>query len=527
MEQYEIFVTRSVLVTIFILCILILFLTCTFLRLSAYEISSNNFIVNNWRNQLLVDILFVGVTSDCPTGYSSIKIGKTPHIKPGWDCTFKGQSFNKRGIENYYGLYEDKQIDRTCKYISEYEPIDIYSWRGVKFCGKYLSYNYFTMKKVSNNNTQINSKKNVCIQGYKSCGIVDTFNNLLCIKASEKCPINKLKVVNNGANLYNNETEKKLDFPLSKEGTYTFNKSLIISYSNENNTSFTSIKDNNFIISEIFIVDGEVCANPMEKSISKNRAYKLFKDYEYYNMCNTIAGDLSFNINPIYTQIDSDFGKNVYKDYPLYSYNLLPLFPEFIYSDTMRFHLYTGPYIGLNSNQEICKVNMQELNDNYNVDNNSTSTIDSGYYAIVLCTIFIIVLLFIAFPFSYLKRKTEDEEDFFFQCKSIMALIYLTLVILLLIVCISFYSLTSNKLTSWKLFNSFTKDDNTTSNSQSNVFKCTDAYTGSILIVLAKFIYKFYINYCLVFVIISLLGLFPFKIYRKYINLHCIELSKR
>ena len=51
----------------------------------------------------------------------------------------------------------------------------------------YYKYNY------SNFLNSISIDKNECKEGYKKCGILDTYNNSFCISQSSDCPINKIQ----------------------------------------------------------------------------------------------------------------------------------------------------------------------------------------------------------------------------------------------------------------------------------------------------------------------------------------------
>ena len=112
-----------------------------------------------------------------------------------------------------------------------------------------------------------------------------------------------------------------------------------------------------------------------------------------------------------------------------------------------------------------------------------------------------------------------------------MTILFSLSVLTLIIVCITFYALTTDKLTSWRLFNEMTAStgypDQTSYLSISNVYNCTDKVTGNILVALAQLINNYYINFCIIFVITSLLGLFPLIIFAIYRFMQKINISEK
>lgn len=74
------------------------------------------------------------------------------------------------------------------------EKIDIKEWRGHTFYTKDVKVSYKTLLEHSV------SSKAQCGAGYKQCGILNTKGDKLCLKKSQECPINYLKVTSSEIN---------------------------------------------------------------------------------------------------------------------------------------------------------------------------------------------------------------------------------------------------------------------------------------------------------------------------------------
>ena len=91
-------------------------------------------------------------------------------------------------------------------------------------------------------NGQIIKENEQCKENYKSCGIIDTLNQILCVKNEENCP---LKDIHFGQN-----------DDLTK---YTYDADSDISYNNNN------YDGNNKIIGRLILNDGQPCLSDSEK----------------------------------------------------------------------------------------------------------------------------------------------------------------------------------------------------------------------------------------------------------------------
>ena len=109
---------------------------------------------------------------------------------------------------------------------------------GVKFC-----YNKENTYKDLLYNDQIINENETCKNGFKSCGIIDTLNQILCVENNETCPLYDVKI----------------GYQKDKENEYIYDPMTNISYNNEN------YKGEKKIIGKIILNDGQPCLSPNEK----------------------------------------------------------------------------------------------------------------------------------------------------------------------------------------------------------------------------------------------------------------------
>ena len=124
------------------------------------------------------------------------------------------------------------------RYNTIIDKTEIVFINGIKFCynkkNTYLDFLY---------NGQIIGENETCKNGFKSCGIIDTLNQILCIEDNETCPLYDVKF----GKQENNEDE------------YIYDSYINISYNNEN------YKGEKKIIGKLTLNDGLPCLSVSEK----------------------------------------------------------------------------------------------------------------------------------------------------------------------------------------------------------------------------------------------------------------------
>jgi hypothetical protein len=89
------------------------------------------------------------------------------------------------------------------------------NWKGKTFCGQRINSNYLNFSIVESNSN--------CPSKEKSCGIIDSLNNTLCVSIDSQCPINDvivLKNVNNSDIIFNDNNSNGIilnQFEISEE----------------------------------------------------------------------------------------------------------------------------------------------------------------------------------------------------------------------------------------------------------------------------------------------------------------------
>jgi hypothetical protein len=233
--------------------------------------------------------------------------------------------------------------------IPEKEPIKYKLWRGEKICGfsnkEYKNKTYFDL------DIQENSTK--CDENKKSCGIIDTFNNILCINKLENCPILDIKFKQG---IYKPIKNEKIIYSNDPNYNYNYINNNIIN----NNNNFTIVINNNpndfpngtFIPLEFKISENKPCMNPYYKEYN----YTLYPLDKYYgkneckefinnnNLLNIKSKDNSIHIfrDDNFNIIDSIDKKKFYEENKIQE-NL-----KYPYGEKMN--LYVKPYIGMNIN---------------------------------------------------------------------------------------------------------------------------------------------------------------------------------
>ena len=181
-----------------------------------------------------------------PYGYKKIKFGEWEGTKIGCKCQNKTNE----------GECSEEQKRIRCKPVYPYWPKEYYYYRGKIFSGKrfrYKSYDDLIKRNL------IIQKQNNCPIGMKKCGIIDSLDNILCMKKYDDCPINDI-IINN--------TEK-----IENYTSIALNDTLFFHCAGE--------MVNKKIVSDLFVFKGKPCYNSQEHN------WEAYFPLEYESKCKT------------------------------------------------------------------------------------------------------------------------------------------------------------------------------------------------------------------------------------------------
>ena len=296
----------------------------------------------------------------CDSNYKKISLGEWPGIENGCNClTINSQHINKNHRNGLFkGKCSENEIEEGCKEINEKKPINYYFYKGRIFCKQKLNYNYYTYLKFSTVGN--------CPEGFKQCGILDSLNRIMCLKESEKCPINKV--------IINNNSTSPDDFG------YT-----VIDLDDDFYLHYTNEDVNNYIITGFNLSEGKICANPFFHNLNNFEQYFLEKNFNFSG-CNKEYNDNLYD-EKSYFELDTITREKLLEDNNLLSYiNSLPNYPINNLQSTLT--LFSKTYTGFHQN---C------INDNKLSSEIWTSIIDntkdSKTYIIIVLVFTIIALL--------------------------------------------------------------------------------------------------------------------------------------
>jgi hypothetical protein len=291
------------------------FILFYYVNIDSIDLEESNFLFKNWNNFPILDIK-LSKDDECQSGYVKLNIGKLEKTNEGYFCHY----LNKYSIEKDASKY-NKAI---CSIIDSIEQKIINKWRTYNICAKLLNKNYF--------NLTIIKEDDVCPEGLKRCGIIDTYGNILC---NDKCPINFIKILNRNNSEFNNYThEDENQFII--QHFENFNKYLITS---------TNFPIGN-VISDLSVKYGRPCIIFHEISYSKYFSYILDPNYEYFNQCEQSIRNINFN--PYYYEIDELSKWELYSEENIYEkYFKLPNYPVNSFNKT-KYYLYESIYYGIN-----------------------------------------------------------------------------------------------------------------------------------------------------------------------------------
>lgn len=158
---------------------------------------------------------------------------------------------NEKWMGIRYGCTCGGRLTRTCSRgcstIRSIDPIDFIFWRNTPICGERDLGRYLELNIAENAEN--------CPSGSRSCGVIDTQKNHLCMENSLNCPVNQFEIINRNANNTNINTNSDFKIPLKDADLF---------YANNLNNINDKIIPINFKISEDI-----PCRNPYYENIPR------------------------------------------------------------------------------------------------------------------------------------------------------------------------------------------------------------------------------------------------------------------
>ena len=139
-------------------------------------------IEKTWKNYPIKDISLIR-----KNGYQEIILMDFKDLELSCDCSH---------IEEFLLLYKEKcskyKLSVGC---NEYHPLNKASkLYGITIYVSYYEEDYLTFfNRIRKDKGDLG--KTFCKDGYKRCGYLDIFNNTLCVKEEEDCPINNITFI--------------------------------------------------------------------------------------------------------------------------------------------------------------------------------------------------------------------------------------------------------------------------------------------------------------------------------------------
>jgi hypothetical protein len=254
-----------------------------------------------------------------------------------------------------------------CYNILKKSPLRWQNWRGKFLCGKRVDSSYLDLT--------ISKRPESCPMNTRSCGIIDSLNNVMCVPSSTACPINSIQI----------DTSKNPTIP--KDSTVIDADEAKIIFSN------TNLKGK--IVNELYVGDEQPCANPQYA----NYNYKPYILDKYYdkNKCTSKMGTSFYDER--YQKIDKTDSETLFKDNGILNVlKALPLYKSEDYSHDMN--LYKRGYIGLDqkclADIKYSGVGKNILNDLTQIKNKVGTAIILSLWVLVFgIVLFIFMLIYI------------------------------------------------------------------------------------------------------------------------------------
>jgi len=357
-------------------------------QLGYSEVSYFTKIAKEWKQGPIIS-----VNSNCNT---DILKNKTEDLLqdnwPGLVSGCKCDSYLKQGSCSSFS----RSRYSRCVTINSKDPIKFRNWKGVPLCIERLKIDYL--------NLDITNNLSNCTNNKRSCGIIDSQNNFLCIDKQMSCPINSINTFSNYSlisNLTNNDSIIKFDSKYSIESNETF-------------MIFSNNKVENSIPIDFKTSTGTPCKNPYYE----NMGYSIYILSYFYNrqICNEFSDsneNIKFEDN--YSKIDEMSKYTFYKENGIFS--VLSNMPMFNDNELLRnIQLYSKNYFGLN-HQCLYEIKNKNSSNKIYEDLNELIEIERLINEYFISTIFMIIFVTLGFLIFLAGLIIPDIKDLTLKLK--------------------------------------------------------------------------------------------------------------
>lgn len=264
----------------------------------------------------LIEDFWPGTVEGCDCS-NSINIFSDPLTRG--SCSSRSSNRRSSSSSYSYSTY-------LCNRVSPTPAVPYSYWGGRAICGLRENQDYL--------NLTVASEASKCPNETRSCGIIDSLNNVLCVSTSSLCPINKIVFIDQKESL-------PVDF---KYSTIQLETGKII--------AFTTMDTSAEIPVEFKLTEGEPCLNPSYTYVQSNQ-YILSKLYGS-GICPE-TGRENQREDSRYSKVDSDDLFDVYTMNGIEdTLRRLPLYQK---TSNLPMNLFVREYIGLT---EECREKINE-----------------------------------------------------------------------------------------------------------------------------------------------------------------------
>lgn len=326
----------------------------------------------------------------CPNDYEYLFSYTWLGTKMGCDCLgIKGTSIQDFEDKILVGPCSVTLTKFGCKTIPEIPGKTIHSLGDKYFCVKRNNFSYY-----SNYSEHIFEEE--CPSEMKSCGVIDSLDNILCVDKSQDCPVQQKKyLADNSSFIVTDEYNKKYN-----NNNYPSNSS--------KNYSLSSLPELVKYYTKFFvqfgISQGKMCIDNDEVKIHSENIYELFNKRKSINCSTKLSTSNNFRYDYRYvplikSQTDIVFYK---EDFLKKNIQFLPKFYKNFFQEPIT--VYGRNYIGWNKK---CSNYITSFRESYKlalkVKNYSLFYLIYSLVMLIYCMLFVMILKELLYRQYFLK----------------------------------------------------------------------------------------------------------------------------